>query len=97
MTNPLDDINTVKFTDDDLKRLKERLDAGMRHVDPYCPSFDRFELSALLARLEAAEEKGKAALELFEAGQAICDPNTYFWLEEKFKKSEEAWRKVAGK
>jgi hypothetical protein len=42
----------MNFTDDDLKRLKERLE---NQNEPIFTHFNRIDIKALLARLEAAE------------------------------------------
>jgi hypothetical protein len=78
------------FSDDDLKRLKEMLEPGIKG-HPYTlfrevEEFFRFKVDALLARLEAAEGPFTSK---WEEGTAN------WWLDyEEFKR---AWRMAAGK
>lgn len=80
------------FTDDDLNRLKQLI-----NEDYAIYRLDEPTTRALIARTEASERKGKAASELREAGQAICDPCTYSLLEREFELADKAWRAAAGK
>jgi len=80
----------MTFSDDDVKRLKEMLEPGLKgHPDTLMrevEEFFRFKADALLARLEAAEDLTN---EIVSHGITIhclaCDS--------KIK----AWRKAAGK
>lgn len=84
----------MPFTDDDLRRLKEW---ALQPSDYPVINLSCERFLALIARLEASERKGKAASQLREAGQAICDPCTYSLLEREFELADEAWRAALGK
>jgi hypothetical protein len=72
----------VTFTDDDLKRLKDHFN-GMPHYIDIPASQEPVNLSALLARLEAAERFTKHVIDLTPDYSGCI----------RYK----AWRKAAGK
>jgi len=74
------------FTDDDLKRLKEKL-LSTHHGDSF--HIDRHYCEALLARLEAAEK----VIESLSESEDLADLR-WFAPTHKFYC---AWKKVAGK
>lgn len=79
----------MKFTDDDLKRLKEYVNyprgIGTGCLDPTCV-FTAVDIGHLLARLEAAERCLMPSTDYCVVCHCEdCEPN------------KEAWRKAAGK
>ena len=97
----------MAFTDDDLKRLKERFKDHTAHCQDCSCTFGNEELPSLLARLETAEKRADAL-----AGKIVHDDDCGGWYELDdiqplafrfsdcdcgIKDSEEAWRKAAGK
>lgn len=73
----------MTFTDEDLKRLKERCES-----DDLIGIFD-YELPALLARLEAAEK-----IVIFDC---LHDPKAKCGCTKELNQLIQAWRKAAGK
>ena len=91
MSDHIGEINEMVFPDEDLKRWKN-LTSGSR-----MPPF--FELQALLARLEAAENAIWKMIELDDsiALGSSSDCDTHNRMVDEAKSAMDAWRKVAGK
>jgi len=86
----------MTFTNDELKRLKERM-LGYVPLQLYSMSVN--ELAALIARLEAAEKViwKNIALDDSIAFGSSSDLMTHNQIVDETRAAMEAWRKVAGK
>lgn len=78
------------FSDDDLKRLKE-------DPDYWWDSLSKQQKTALLARLEAAEQKADAYKTIWENKDRLDEDFLGNTLERLCSESDGAWRKAAGK
>lgn len=85
----------MNFSDDDLKRLKDKLASGPGEIVMLIVS--AYELQALLARLEAAELCKESLMDLLNHGLEYENGSTHQADPELAKRRIEAWCKAAGK
>lgn len=78
----------MNFTDDDLKRLKDKLE-----VQPY--SISPATIKALLARLEAAENPERQFSHTLERASLDCEDDIHLSTCRRCK-ADIAWRTAAG-